>query len=200
MLCGVVLSDSSHREQRRWLAGIRGRWTGLASGSWDMCDGLECDGVTGVVSVHVPCQLRVRRKGGKGAAGTGSGRAGASLGVSWARGLREDDVVEQGSSDGDHGVLFGREDVGDIEETGVGGTVLGGVVLFEGIGGGEFVLTFVHKAGVVYGIALELMVVESFGVLKGLVLSGVGGVAVLAVAFEKASGGHFSMGGCWKVQ
>lgn len=198
MLRGIVLSDSCHREQHRWLTGFQGGRAGLAGDSRDMCDGLECDGVIGVVSVHMTCQLRVRRKGGKGAAGAGPGRAGWGLGVS--RGVRQDDVVEQGSSDGDHGVLFGGEEVGDIEEIGVWGTVLGGVVLFEGIGGGEFVLALVHEAGVVYGIALELMVVESFGVLEGVGLGDMGGVAVLTVTFEKASGGHFSTGGCWKVQ
>lgn len=133
-------------------------------------------------------QFRVRGKGGKGAAGTGPGRAGWGLGVS--RGVRQDDVVEQGGSDGDHGV-GGGEEVGDIEEFGVGGRVLGDVVLLEGIGGGEFELAFVHEAGVVSGIALELVVVESDGVLEGVVLGGVGGVAVLAVTFEKALGGHF---------
>lgn len=69
--------------------------------------------------------------------------------------------------------------------------MLGAVVFFEGMGGGEFALAFFHEAGVVYGIALELMVVESFGVLEGVALGGVGGVAALAVALEKASGGHF---------
>lgn len=189
VLCGVVLSDSSHREQDRWLSGMRSRRTCLASGGWDMRDGLECDGVTGVVPVHVPCQLSVRRKGGKGAAGTGPWRAGWDLGVS--RGRRQDDVVEQGSSDGDHGVFVGWKEVGDIEEFGVERRVLGGVVLFEGMGGGEFELALFHEAGVVYGIALELMVVESFGVLEGGVLGGVGGVAALAVTLEKTSGGHF---------
>lgn len=189
MLCGVVLSDSSDREQDRLFSGMRSRWACLASDGWDMRDGVECDGVTGMVSVHVPCQLRVRRKGGKRAAGTGPWRAGWGLGVS--RGIGQDDVVEQGSSDGNHGVFVGWKEVGDIEEFGVEGRVLGCVVLFEGIGGGEFALAFFHETGVVYGIALELMVVESFGVLEGGVLGGVGGVAALAVALEKASGGHF---------
>lgn len=136
------------------------------------------------------CQLRIRRKGGKGAAGTGPGRTGWGLRVS--RGVRQDDVVEQGSSDWVHGVGGGGgEEVGDIEEFGIGGRVLGDVVLFEGMGGGEFALTFVHEAGIVSGIALELMVVESDSMLEGVVLGGVGRVAVLAVAFEKALGGHF---------
>lgn len=113
MLCGVVLSDSSDREQDRWFSGMRSRWTCLASDGWDMRDGVECDGVTGMVPVYMTCQLRVARKGGKGAAGTGPWRPGWGLGVS--RGIGQDDVVEQGSSDGDHGVFAGWKEVGDIE-------------------------------------------------------------------------------------
>jgi hypothetical protein len=100
------------------------------------------------------------------------------------------DVVEQACSDGEHGV-FGGEEVGEGEDFRVWGRVLSGVVPFEGRGGGEFALAFVHEAGVTCGIALQKIVVRFDGVLEGVVLSGVSGVAVFGVALEKASRGHF---------
>jgi len=101
-----------------------------------------------------------------------------------------EDVVEQGSSDGAHGVR-GGEEVGEREDFRVWERVLGDVVPFEGRGRGEFALAFVYEAGVARGIALQKIVMGFDGVLEGVVLSGVGGVAVFGVAFEKASRGHF---------